>query len=417
MVNLKLRWVLSLLPFCAAAALLAAPPAPSDVEGPLGLVRVSGGGYREARDAARHLEDVFHRLETLGGRPFDTSFKPFVKLVLPASPWGPPSLDVSPSSNGLPWRIVVSGPLEDTIPDLNAYAARLALSLWSGQGGRPLDRGDWLAVGLAGNLLPLSKARNRELTQQLVDEGRLPSLETIVTWNRMPDGPMMEKAAVCQAVAWMLTGPNNGDLPALLEQIRQDRVTGDWILALEATRGGDPEVAWRAAAMKGDILAGGVRPFSPMLFRQFRQALLTPPTELGLDGSAGVPPLSPYQLLAVRGSTGAREAARLRSAAVQKMAVGTPPELMAVALRYKAFFDGLAGRSLSFMLRRRLRQAEQALRGVEDQAAARAEWVDLFDEAAADGVTVAPFERTAIERAVDQAEARMEAAPAAKGKE
>lgn len=418
MANLRLWWVHSVvLSLLTAAVAGAAPAAPSEVEGPLALVRVTGGGYREARDAARKAEDVLHRLESLGSQPFDTAYKPFVRLILPASPWGPPSLDVAPSSNGLPWRITLHGSYEDNAADLHAHLARLALTFWAGQGGFPLERGDWLAVGLAGNLFPLNKARNRELTQMLADEGRLPSLATIVTWNRMPDGPMMEKAAAAQAVSWLMTGPNNGDLQAILERMKQGRIAGDWIIALEATRGVEPEAAWRAAAVKGDVLAGGLRPLSPMLFRQFHRTLLTAPAELGLDGGAGLPPLSPYQLLAVRGSPGVREAARARSEAVQKLAIGTPPELMAVALEYKNFFDGVAGHRPAFLLRRRLSASERLLRRLEDESAARAVWLDGFDEASTGGATAAPFARTAIERYMDEAEARANAAPADQSKE
>lgn len=411
MVNLKLRWLPSLSALLAAAVVSAAPP-PPDVEGPFGRVRVSGGGYHDARDTARKVEDVLSRLETLGGRPYVTHTRPFVRLVLPATSWGPPSLDVTPSSNGLPWLIVMQGSYDDNAPDLYAHLARLALSLWTGQGGRPLGRGDWLAVGMAGNLFPPLKARNRELAQQLAEEGRLPSLATIVTWNRIPDGPMMEKAAATLAVSWMMAGPKNGDLPALLGKLEEGKVTGDWIIALESARVADPEAAWRKDAVKGDILAGGLRSLSPLLFRQFRNVLLTPPAELGLDGSP-VPPLTPYQLLAVRGSPGVREAALARAEKIQKFAVGSPPELVAVALEYKTFFEGMAGRSLRFLLARRLEKAEAALVKLEDDTAARMEWLDGFDEAAAQDATVAPFEKSALERYMDQAEARA-AVPAAR---
>ncbi len=395
---------------------------PSDVEGPLGLVRVTGGSYREARDVARQAEDVLHRLEALGGRPLATPSKPLVRVCLPESSWGSASVEACPATNGLPWRIVVQGPWEAADADFNAQLARLVLSLWTGSSGAPLSRADWLAVGLAENLFPTVKAQNREWVMALAEEGRLPTLGTILTWNRIPDGPMMEKAACGQAVGWMLSLPGQRDvLGALLDQLKRgDRVTAGWLLPrLAGDTPEDPELLWRAAAAKRDVIAGGIRPLSPVLFRQFYAALQTPAAALGLDGGSELTALSPYQLLAVRGSPEARQAARLRAEDVKKLAVGSAPELTAVALRYAHFFQGVAGHMPAFWLRRRLRQADRALRELEDAVSARTVWMNQFESNGdfPDSERSAIFARSSLEQYVDDAETRMDAESAAQPKE
>ncbi len=384
---------------------------PSDVEGPLGLVRVSGGEYRQARDVARQAEDVLHRLEALGNRPLIAPSKPLVWVVLPDSDWGPASVEAVQPANGLPWRITVTGAFEESSEDFNAHLARLVLSLWTGFSGASLSRADWLAVGLAENIFPTVKAQNREWVMTLAEEKRLPPLATILTWNRIPDGPMMEKAVCGQAVGWMLSLPEKRDvLGRLLDQLKRGgRLADDWLFpVLAGDTPEDPEWLWRAAATKRDVIAGGIRPLSPVLFRQFHDALQTPVSALGLEGPSELTSLSPYQLLAVRGRPGVRQAARLRAEDVQKLAIGSSPELMDVALRYRSVFQGIAGRTPAFWLRRRLRQADRALRELEDATAARTTWLNRFEanEDFPDSERPAGVARSALERYVDEVEAR-----------
>lgn len=392
----------------ALAAVAASPLVRSnEVEGPLGLVKIMGGGYREARDAGRDAEDVLHRLESLTGLPLDTLSRPVAHLALPDYAWGLPEVAAVPSEKGIPWRIEVKGPYAEAIGDVNACLARLALSLWSGSAGKPLDRGDWLAVGLAENLSPALRANNRNLSLQLSEEGRLPSLETIATWNRMPPGPMMEKAACGLAVGWMLALPQGKDLmAALVAELKAGRLPADRVLYLFKEHGvPDPEGAWRAEAARRDVIAGGGRPLSPYLMRAFARSLLTPAQALGLGGIPELPALSPRQLLAVRKAPGARAAALERAGKIQDCIIGAPPELAEVGLQYKAVFEKMPGRTPAFMLRRRLARADLALRRLEDDLAARTVYVNRFDE----GGEEAPAGESDLKRYVDEVEARYEA--------
>lgn len=408
---MRFRWLPSL---CVAAALSvltahAAVRPPAEVDGPLGLVRVTGGGYREARDVARQAEDILHRMETLTGRPIPVPSKPLVRLALPISNWGYALVETEVASNGLPWRIEVVGPLEASLDDLQAELARLAISLWSGKAGRPLGRADWLAVGLAGNLFPTKKALNREWTATLADENRLPSLETIFTWNRIPPGPMLEKAACAQAVGWMLAAKPESAYFVLDRLKAGGPVPGDWLVPLlgEGTPE-DPEAAWRLFASRRDLVAGGQRPLTPFLFQQFKAALQTPSSDVALEGAPSLRALSPSQLLAIRGAPGGRAAARARAEAIQKWAVGTPPELAEMALRYKSIFNSIAGRTPAFWVRRHLLQAERDLREREDLAEARRLWMSPLE--VDDGVDAASlFNRSVLEQYVDEWEARAEA--------
>lgn len=411
----------SLPSFCAAAVLsllsAQADVRPAEVDGPLGLVRVTGGGYREARDVARQAEDFLHRLETLTGRPLNAPSKPVVSLVLPISDWGYASLETEVPTNRLPWRIVGTGPREESRDDLQVELARLAVSLWAGAGGAPLGRADWLAVGLAGNLFPAKKAQNREWTLMLSDENRLPSLDTILTWNRMPAGPMMEKAACAQAVGWMLAA--KPDIAGLvLDHLKGGAsVTPEWLLPLlsEGTPE-DPESVWRLFAGRRDFVSGGQRLLSPLLFQQFRAALLTPSSAVGLAGAPSLATLTPRQLLAIRGAPGVRPAARARADAIQKWAVGTPPEMAELALRYKNIFNSIAGHLPAFWVRGRLVRAERDLREWEDTAEARRRWMNQFESD--DGFDAsALFNRSVLERYVDDWEARVEAEAAKPDKE
>jgi hypothetical protein len=426
MVNLRLRWVHSLAAAAALASVAASPLVLSkdgdgplvrskNVEGPLGLVTITGGGYREARDAGRHAEDALHLFETLTGLPLDTMSRPVARLVLPDYVWGLPDVEAIPSEKGIPWRIEVKGPYAEAAGDVNAHLARLALSLWTGNAGQPLERGDWLAVGLAENLSATQRAHNRHLTLQLAEEGRLPTLETIATWNRMPAGPLMEKAACGLAVGWMLDRPGNKDLMvALVADLKAGRLPSDRLLSLLKEQGiEDPEAAWRAEASRRDVIAGGLRTMSPFLLREFRRSLQTPASAVGLGGIPELPSLSPRQLLAVRKSPAIRAAVQERIGEIQRGVIGAPPELLAVGLQYKAFFEKVPGLTPDFMLRGRLAEADKALRNLEDQLLARTAYVNRFDDDGEGEITP----QSDLKRYVDEVEARYEAEAALPSKE
>ncbi len=412
---MRLCWVHNSV--LAAVLLAAAQPVAarsSEADGPLGLVVVSGGSYRQERDVARLAEDILHRLDSLSGRTRATPVKPLVRIALPDSEWGTPALIRSVPHNGLPWRFEVRGDVRESFSDLAAHLARLDISLWTDGGGQSVPQLDWLAVGLAENLSATRKARNREWTLMLAEEGRLPSLERILTWRRMPDGPMLEKAACGHAVGWMLAARGQTNLlDSILDQARRNgRVTADWLLpVLAGTAGEDPETAWRTEASRRDVIAGGGRPASALLFRQFREAIRTPASELGFAPARELTALSPWQLLAIRREPGVRQAAQARARSVRQFAVGAPPEIRDIALRYQAVFERVAGRVPAFWLRRRLRQADRALRELEDLTLARAAWLDRLEgEAAAiETARAGIFARSALERYMDEAEARLEA--------
>jgi hypothetical protein len=270
-------------------------------------------------------------------------------------------------------------------------------------------------VGLAENLTATQRAHNRYLTLQLAEEGRLPTLETIATWNRMPAGPLMEKAACGLAVGWMLDRPGNKDLmAALVAALKAGRLPADRLLSLLKEQGvPDPEAAWRAEASRRDVIPGGIRALSPFLLREFRRSLQTPAQAVGLGGIAELPSLSPRQLLAVRKSPGIQAAVQERIGEIQKLAIGAPPELMAVGLQYKAFFGKVPGLTPAFMLRGRLAEADKALRSLEDQLVARTAYLNRFDDSGDGAVTP----QSDLKRYVDEVEDRFEAEAALPSKE
>jgi len=397
-----------------AAAGMAAPLRADTVNGPLGLVRVEGGGYHEARDAARELEDLLHRLDSLYGAARPTPVKPLIHLALPERKDGRSSRVRLDLAAGLPGRVTVRGDWREAADDVAARLVRLDFMLRLGGPGRAVPRVDWLTTGVAESLQAAQRARNREWTQILAETGPLPTLAEIASWRRIPDGPMLEKGVCGHAVQWMLAERGGtGLLFRIQERLRRDGdLTAAALLAeLDQPGATAPEAAWRAAASDPDVIVGGRREAGPLLIGRFRAALQTPAAEVGLDRVAGPFVLSPAQLLAVRTAPGVRPAARSRARALRTFAVGTPPELRDQALAYAAFFDRLAGRRVpAFWLRRRLARMERVRRNWEDLTLARLAWMEGLDaEAAArDADGAGLFGRSAVARYLDDAEHRLQ---------
>ena len=53
---------------------------------------------------------------------------------------------------------------------------------------------EWFDVGCAQNLYPNTRTRNRSVVQELVKEGKLPDVQTVLGWDQFNPGRMVEKS-------------------------------------------------------------------------------------------------------------------------------------------------------------------------------------------------------------------------------
>lgn len=386
MAKLRLRWAPDPYLRLGSAAVLAivlTARSLAEVDGPLRLVRVRGGEYRGAREAARVTEDLWHGLQRFAGMESVSPARPLLILTfekgLPAgvsfSAGSPPAF--------LPAHLVIRGDFEERLEELSEQMGRLALWVWAGCPGDPTQpRADWLAVGLAQNLSVYRRSRNRILAWERAEEGSLPEVREILYWIRMPSGPMTEKAICGHFVAWCLAETDGRTRIASLLNI----LASGGVLApsrayeiLSAGRTNDVEESWKGWALRREGVPSGGLPLTPFCIRHARKAAGFPPAELRLSALLGDTPLSPFQALALRRHSLMTVAVQNRLRELRLAAIGAPEEVASILLDSQRFYLQMTGWTPLFVLRRKALELNQRLARLEERTLALQEWLDEWD--------------------------------------
>lgn len=355
----------------------------ADVDGPLRIVRVRGGDYRGARETARTAEDIWHQLQRLSGFENVPSQKPLFHFDLRKEPPAGVTLIPGPAPDYVPFQFVIRGDSGRVEEELAEQMARVVLWIQAGCGGDPArPLADWLAVGLAQNLSPYRRVRNRILTWEWAVQGDLPTVRDILYWIRMPTGPMSEKAVCGQWVAWVLSEPGGGE--RLRTMVRTTGGGAELSAArayeiLTEGRTNDLEESWRTWALRREGVPSGGLPLTPFLIRQLRASVGVPPSDLALGSLLGEDPLSPAQVLALRDHPLLRQAVQNRTQALSLAVLGAPKELADLILGYQQVYRQMTGLTPSFLLKRRIRVLDGQMARLEDRTTALRDWLDEWD--------------------------------------
>lgn len=406
---------------CAADAGGAAPAA--WIPSASGRFVVAGPTESAARAMGRQVEDAARRVEGFLGWGLAKQEEPLCRIVVhPAPEWRSGRAYLYRDAGGFSLDVVGAERIEEE--DLAEALCRVLVGCYAIQARRAgtepesaRTRVDWLAAGLAHMAYPDLKARARSAAAALKADGELPSLAQVFRWERLPDGPMIQKAVCGQVVAWLWNLPDRVVVfRAMFKQLGSGQsVTVDWLTAAEgaAVELRDAEGAWAAFAGQPRAILSGYRPVTPGLLDLLRTTLQIDGAELGPDG-AGLGRLSPYQALALRKAPGMREAAADRAAELRVLVVGTPGEFGALVERFAAIYDAIPGWVPSGVLHSRLKSASAALEELARTTDERRAYVDEVERrvtgAGADATEAGEnpfFGRTPYSAYVDEVERRM----------
>ncbi len=272
---------------------------------------------------------------------------------------------------------------------LESFCAML-LASWipeAGDGRQAIDPPDYFSVGLAQNLHPSLRARNRRVVAGiLAEEGQLPAFARILTWDRLPPGRCREKAISGLALGYILSQPDSAALLRRMAGIlaRGDPVSAAWIADATVGPGAASrlDADWRAWLLREQERAvDELGSISSALVDRLRRELVIAPLEAGLEDDPAGGAVSLDSLIARRRIPAVRALAAERSQRIMLLAIGKDTEFVAAADAYRRFFNGLAAGRASFFLRQWLRQADAGAEALAIRVKARTEYVTAAEHA------------------------------------
>ena len=404
-------------------------------EGPaFGTVqRISRGPFLiQAENAAdraalgRLADEVSGKVQSCLGAAWSPSTGVVTRLVIvrePGRPGGRTSVSCSITNGAVQQQLTLQNwakiPFEDLVEDLTRLLLDAGLESRRGEDAAaqaPLHGPDWLAVGLAQHLYPEVRTRNGLVVRRLADDQMLPPVREILGWERLPPGRYEDKAVCGLFFAWLSDQPDRIVVfQHVLDRLANgEGVKADWLAkAVIRPADGDLDAAWPAWVRNTERVVQGQRQLSSRLLASLRARLVFTPAELGLpEGADGPGMLNLGDLLDLRSSKRACDAAVGRANELYGMTIGSPGEFGSVVELFCLYLEGLRGHAFGFALKRRLERATRALDELEIAVRAREAYMDAAErkfsagrsEAVPPDATPAVFDRSEMQKYVDQAE-------------
>ncbi len=391
-----------------------------------GRFLVTAPDLSKASEYTRWAEEMAERFEHLTGAPAAFSRLAPLHIVLAAA--GSPAEGLAirsvPGDGRLNYILSVNEYVALDYEDLLAAYCRLATAAAMdryrpGSAGGELQVPDWLAVGLAQNLDPLLRNRDRRLVGSWIPVSERPDITRVLTWDRLPETWYRTRALCGVAALWVVSlKPQGQGWPLIVERLASgQRLSPVWIGASLAgvKPGAGFAQAWADWLDRQGRMIQDLGAVSTALIDQLKRACDTPASELrGVRGLDPSDRLTPRQLIALRREPPVQLVAELRAQQVQALTIGRAPELAAVGERYALFFEGLSDGATYVTLRWRLGRAERAWGRLAALTREREAYVDAVEqESAPAGRTAGPaglpeplLEKSRIEAYLDDAERR-----------
>lgn len=256
---------------------------------------------------------------------------------------------------------------------------------------------DWLTVGIAQNLNPRLRDRNRSFARDRWRGEAPPPLAEIASWQTLPPRRTGEKA-VCGLFMewWQERRGEEGDWSRVLRALAAgDRLTPDWVAGFLGD-GDRAEAAWRAWT---DAVAVGEFEWGELDMDRvaaFKRRLAIDVRDFGLQPIKGIGPhVTARDLLDRRHESWVSVVAMAIAGEMQRVVAGSPPHLADVAQNYgqyfRAFVPGPKERAMSQKaLGLLLEKAGEGLVQLEKDVTLRHHVLDKAAREAVEGVELSP---------------------------
>jgi hypothetical protein len=361
---------------CALCALLGAgavraadpPPLPTVLRSASGRFAVEGGGRDARHELLEWAEVTTERFERLTGRPLDLPGNVPVRLQLvdPRSARGVEA-DRSRILDRPVLRLRVRPGAPPDAFDMDAALCRILVCtrIWPRAAGDPRAVPDWLAAGVAGNLLSARKAANSHAAYTRWRDGALPSPAVFLRAGKdAADGPVSG-----MLIGWLLDLPaSDTRLAALFSAVAADGRVTSRVLAQAAV--GRPDLAALDAEWDHWILRQRRMVYEPGTATAWDIEILE--AELLLyPGSFGIPrcqvpgPVSVGELLEYRDASWLPVTVFSKVCSLRLAAVGRGPGLAAVVEGYVRFLEALDGAADATEPALLLAEAERELKALK----------------------------------------------------
>lgn len=323
-------------------------------------------------------------------------------------------------------RVTVRDPARPDYEDLLEEICRLRVDMMVA-GQRPgAERASgrapaWLGVGLAQNLTTALRARNARLLDELGPVAPPPTLERLLGWRHLPAGRKMDKVYCGFAAAWLMAQPRPAEIfGAIVSRFAaQDGLAVDDLARICAVADAESlEREWSAWLARQDriLRVGGEN--ATALLRKLHNRLVIPPEDLQAAGATNkLKALPARELEMFKDQPWGRSCAARQAEAMRLLAIGKDLEFNSTTEAFALYFDAIAADRAGWIVKRRLRQAESALREHEARVRSRAayldamerEWEPISGELPAGEENF--VEKSAMRAYIDTAERRLERGP------
>lgn len=217
----------------------------------------------------------------------------------------------------------------------------------------------WLSEGMAQNVHPSQRARNRDLAWAAWQEGKLPPLSDFLTLTNSSG-----RQPICGfVVQWFLQLPDKADrFRALFQTLSAgEAISPEWFVG--SIRGcssfADVEEVWENWLLRQRRVIYHPGRTTPNSLVHLNSELLIYVSDLGIPFPSGVYDVVELEsLIDDRNADWMRQFARDKAVRLRLLAVGRGPDFLRVADAYGVFFDGLAEKKSAKRLRKCLHSAE-----------------------------------------------------------
>ena len=365
-----------------------------------GRFAVVGPGTAVNHQYARWAEDTATRLERLLGVSFAFTGQEPVEIAVVADKTAGPAVTVTCERDGAFKRTLTVN--ESHQPEYESMQEGLCALLLDGYlDDRRHARGlalrepavpQWFSMGVAQNLAPETRNRDRKIVCSWSPPPERPDVAAILRWRSLPEGWPRNRALCGMAVYWLGTMSEGSAVYArLLDGLAGDDSIGpEWVAERVANVGSVAalERAWREWLVRQGRTVQDLGALSSALLERLRSEL---DIELPVAGQPATGArrwrrLTPADVQAERRpSAFLRLAAGEKVQAIRVLTLGKASELVEVGEAYCRFYEGVARGSWRLVTKYRLAKAEAAFEQLAALTRGREAYLDEVEREMAGG--------------------------------
>lgn len=234
---------------------------------------------------------------------------------------------------------------------------------------------DWLAVGLASNLDPALRRRDRRIVLRISKKKQLPSFSEISTWHSLPEGNDSRKSISSSATAWLTAKPTLRKTvePLTVELAAGRELTVDLIAekVLKLDSSAEIDSDWSAWVDDQQSIISPLDGITTDLTSDLKALLVAQPGKSGIPESGALQGRTTFEnLVRVKTKRWVNAFCKQKTHELEVFCIGRPSEVVETLEAYRDFLDALAEKQRDGSLLRLLVRAEAMLRELERTATA-----------------------------------------------